>query len=457
MYAAEKSKMDTTATSSDGEADPGMGWNLKDKSTLKNIISDSVQMSQKSTIGKFYDSRTSTSPYRNKMEAQIRLHARSQLLRHEEQKVPSTEDIECLESILYENADPASLDNVRYIGYRAFKRVVASAPERVSQYLSARVFAALLSKCADSYGHIPIDYILEYVKLKREKTLQCIRLCTYDSVGNGYLTADELRDYIHTEFVSTIPSLCRLQEDGDTTNLEYYLDMATAKFFFMLDPKRLSKIRIMDILASRLLNELDDVALISDGSFRSDGDLNWFSAENFQRLRRTMSSLNNDDKNFLSLDEISNFRALTNVFIRRVFQVRNLNEQNGLDWNGFCELILAIENRSDPSSIKYHFRILDVDSDGFIDSSDLLYFYKGIEEMSKEITSYDLRDIIPIFEDIRDEIFDLCRPKSEQRISMNELLSSGKGDTIVGILTDIDCLSQYENRENNLVSGEECP
>ena len=51
------------------------------------------------------------------------------------------------------------------------------------------------------------------------------------------------------------------------------------------------------------------------------------------------------------------------------------------------------------------------------------------------------------FEDVKDEIFDMVRPLDPLRITLDDLIRSGNGDTVVSILIDLNGFWTYENRE----------
>ena len=51
------------------------------------------------------------------------------------------------------------------------------------------------------------------------------------------------------------------------------------------------------------------------------------------------------------------------------------------------------------------------------------------------------------FEDVKDEIFDMVRPKDPYKITLQDLINSAQGDTVVSILIDLNGFWTYENRE----------
>lgn len=69
---------------------------------------------------------------------------------------------------------------------------------------------------------------------------------------------------------------------------DYYLCMATQKFFFLLDTMRQKKVRIVDIVASRLLEEFETLNGSSNDSNGDDDE----SAESKQGTSRTTGALN---------------------------------------------------------------------------------------------------------------------------------------------------------------------
>lgn len=51
------------------------------------------------------------------------------------------------------------------------------------------------------------------------------------------------------------------------------------------------------------------------------------------------------------------------------------------------------------------------------------------------------------FQDVKDELFDMVRPKHPEKITLSDLLASGQGDTFVSILIEFHVFWAYENRE----------
>lgn len=66
---------------------------------------------------------------------------------------------------------------------------------------------------------------------------------------------------------------------------------------------------------------------------------------------------------------------MTHVFLDRVFQ-ECLTYDGEMDYKTYLDLVLALENRLEPQSLQYLFRILDVNNKGYLDNFCFNYFYR---------------------------------------------------------------------------------
>lgn len=66
---------------------------------------------------------------------------------------------------------------------------------------------------------------------------------------------------------------------------------------------------------------------------------------------------------------------MTPVFIDRVFQ-ECLTYDGEMDYKTYLDFVLALENRKEPQSLQYMFRLLDVQGKGYLNIFDLNYFFK---------------------------------------------------------------------------------
>uniref|UniRef100_A0A8R1XW41 Serine/threonine-protein phosphatase 2A regulatory subunit B'' subunit gamma n=3 Tax=Onchocerca TaxID=6281 RepID=A0A8R1XW41_ONCVO len=402
------------------------------------------------------------SPNKQNLRLKLRLEARRRMWKHKLESLPSDEDIELFCINLRNNAVYSRSVGDRLVDYYKYKQVTDLAPKALQDFLSTQVFMDLLqiSNTKDE-GHVAVDSIIDYLLTKKDKLSKLIHLHYYDSSGKGYLSMEDLQDFVREEVLPHISSLANLNEEEPMLQ-DYYLCMATRKIFFLLDTMQQKKIRIIDIVASRLLEEFeilnessngstgddDESARIEHGTSQTTDTLNWFSKRNCLRIKDLYEQLDTDGNGLLSFSEMTDFRRVTNSFMQRVFEVQQTYDNDELDLRGFCDLLFAMEHKSDPSALSYYFRVLDVNGDNLLTASDMNFFYRDLARMLEDCFSDDSSQKAPSFEDVKNEIFDMCHSKNPEGITLKELISSGKGGTVVGMLTDLDAFLEYENRED---------
>ncbi|EFO26244.1 EF hand family protein [Loa loa] len=395
------------------------------------------------------------------LRSKLRLEARRRMWKHKLESLPSDEDIELFCINLQNKATYSRSEDDKLVDYNSYKQVINLAPKALQDFLSAEIFMNLLqiSNTKDE-GRIAVDSIIDYLLTKKDKLSKLIHLHYYDSASKGYLSIEDLRDFLEAEVLPLIPSLANLNEEEPMLQ-DYYLCMATRKIFFLLDTMQQKKVRIVDIVASRLLEEFetlnessngnagdDESVEMEQGTSQTTGTLNWFSKRNCLRIKNIYEQLDTDGNGLLSFSEMTDFQRITNSFMQRVFEVQQTYDNDELDLRGFCDLLFAIEHKSDRSALSYYFRVLDVDGDNLLSASDLNFFYRDLAKMLEDCFSDGSSQKAPLFDDIKNEIFDMCHPKNPKGITLKELISSGKGGTVVGLLTDLDAFLEYENRED---------
>merc|ERR1712141_880850 len=134
-------------------------------------------------------------------------------------------------------------------------------------------------------------------------------------------------------------------------------------------------------------------------------------------------NLDKDHNGMLSKTELQAYgtATLTPTFIDRIFE-ECLTYGGEMDYKTYLDFVLALENRKEPQSLNYFFR-------------DIL---KQMEKLNQD----------PVrFEDVKDEIFDMVRPTDPSRITLDDLVNCGNGDTVASILIDLNGFWTYENRE----------
>ncbi|XP_050297092.1 serine/threonine-protein phosphatase 2A regulatory subunit B'' subunit gamma-like [Anthonomus grandis grandis] len=225
-----------------------------------------------------------------------------------------------------------------------------------------------------------------------------VGLSVYDSNRQGYLTETELENYIN----DLLPGLCQL--DGLEKSFHSFCT-AVRKFLFFLDGARTNRIRILDILASTFLDDL--LELRDEELSKEMQEQNWFSAPSALRIYGHYLNLDRNHNGMLSKTELAS--TLTKPFLDRVFQTC-LTYGGEMDYKTYLDLVLALENRSEPQVLAFLFKILDIKECGYLDAFTLSYFFRAIQEQMKA------RSDQPVpFNDVKDELFDMVRPKDPEK------------------------------------------
>jgi len=386
----------------------------------------------------------------------LREEARAQFLQRRSKELLDNDELKSLYSLLESNAgtqstpemvsDPSGVrgEDLVLLNYAEFKTVKESAGDKCRGYFTAKIFAKL--QHGDPHGRISVMAFFNYVMRKVWLHQTRIGLSLYDVTGQGYLREQDMENYI-AELIETLPQL-----DGlDKSFHSFYVCTAVRKFFFFLDPLRTAKIKISDILACSFLDELLE---LRDQDLAKDlQEANWFSAPSALRVYGQYLNLDKDHNGMLSKAELLAYGTgtLTPAFVDRVFQ-ECLTYGGEMDYKTYLDFVLALENKREPQALSYFFRILDVKQEGSLNMFALNYFFRDIIRQMERLNQDPVR-----FEDVKDEIFDMVRPRDPLRISLNDLITSGQGETVVSILTDLNGFWTYENRENLVSSSSSSP
>ena len=306
--------------------------------------------------------------------------------------------------------------------------------EKCRGYLSPTLFAKLQQ--GDRMGRISIMALFNYIMRKVWLHQTRIGLSLYDVNGQGFLRESDLENYI-LELIETLPQLDGLEKSFHS----FYVCTAVRKFFFFLDPMKTGKIKIQDVLACSFL---DDLLELRDNELPKDvQDANWFSAPSALRVYGQYLNLDTDHNGMLNQKELLKYGTgtLTPVFVERVFQ-ECLTYEGEMDYKTYLDFVLAMENKKEPQSLQYLFRIIDVRHEGYLSVFSLNFFFRAIQ---KEMRLHNQDPVL--FEDVKDEIFDMVKPTDPLRLTLADIIRSEQGDTVLSILTDLNGFWSYENRE----------
>lgn len=388
-------------------------------------------------IPKFFQKSNITE---SQLSFKIRQEARTRFLHHKTSEILDKEDLEKLWIFLKENVSPPD-DGKERINYNSFLSISAMLPPKCRHFFSASTF---LKFDRDEFGRIDIIAFFHSIVRKVNLFQTRIQISLYDSIGNGYLREKDLENYIF-ELIPTFAQLQNLQENF----YPFYVITAVRKFFFFLDPKRTGKIYIKDILTSPILAELYEMR--QERINPEELAQNWFSIHSAMRVYEKYLKLDIDHNGLLRKSELAKYSwGLTNIFVDRIFEEYQTFEGE-MDYKTFLDFVLAMENKKSPQALQYFWRILDVNNKGAIDSFVINMFFRPIVQKleSKEKFGFNV-------DDVKDEIFDMAKPKVPMAITLQDLINCGQGDIIVSMLIDAKAFYDYDQRESgNILEPEE--
>ncbi|KAL4716420.1 hypothetical protein ACJJTC_015848 [Scirpophaga incertulas] len=374
----------------------------------------------------------------------LREEARAQFLQKKSKELLDNSELKHLWSLLEKSNGSFSMSNndELTIDYFQFRKLRDEAGPKYKPYLTAEVFGRLQA-AEGSVGRVRTVSLFNYVMRRVWLQQTRIGLSLYDVTGQGYLTEHDLESYI----AELVPSLAAL--DGlDSSFSSFYVCTAARKFLFFLDPLRVGRVRIKDILSCSFLDDL--LELREEDLPMELQEQNWFSAASALRVYGQYLNLDRDHNGMLSMNELAGYGSgtLTRAFLQRVFQ-QCLTYDGEMDYKTYLDLVLALENRRQPAALAYLFRVLDINSQGYLDAFTLNYFFKAIQE---QMVAHGAEPVN--FDDVKDEIFDMIRPKHPARITLQDLVRSGQGHTAVSILLELHGFWAYENREALAAAGD---
>ncbi|KAF3421762.1 hypothetical protein E2986_04161 [Frieseomelitta varia] len=349
----------------------------------------------------------------------LREETRALFLQRRSRQLLDNNELKALWVLLDKHHSPPLSGEEQLINYEDFKKVGKLAGTKCSPYFTAVVFAKLQQ--GDPHGRISIMALFNYVMRKVWLHQTRIGLSLYDVTGQGYLRESDLENYI-LELIPTLPQLEGLEKSFHS----FYVCTAVRKFLFFLDPLRTGRVRIQDILACSFL---DDLLELRDEDLPKDlQEANWFSAPSALKVYGQYLNLDRDHNGMLNKEELAGYGTgtLTGVFLERVFQ-ECLTYEGEMDYKTYLDFVLALENRHEPQSLHYLFRILDINNRVLT----IKYVFQAIQE---QMTMHGQEPVS--FEDVKDEIFDMEKTKD-----------LGQGDTMVSILIEFHGFWAYENRE----------
>ncbi len=302
------------------------------------------------------------------------------------------------------------------------------------QYLSPVSYLRLSSPLSSKITRqVFVNFVNSKVRLDRLH----VQLQLYDLDRTGYLREADLETFIF-DMIPTMTGLSELSSDFH----QFYVFTAARKFMFFLDPKRSGRVSIREILASKILEEF---RCLTDAS---GGSTNWFSVESASTIYSRYIDMDLNSDGLLSKDEIVKYPGalLTQITVDRLLQ-EHMSFQSMLDYKGYLDLVLALSNPALEVSVRYIWKLLDINRCGQIGLSDIQPFLRSIFETLHTAIANSTYHLY-MTENIFREMVDSAGVHDRDFLTLQDLMTSAKNSIFIAHhLVDAQAFYQHDNRE----------
>ncbi len=242
-----------------------------------------------------------------------------------------------------------------------------------------------------------------------------------------YIVRDDFKPILRA-LLDMNPSLEFLKE-----HLPYqkkYTNTVIMRIFYTNDSNDDGKLTLHDFKRSNLIDVIRQVC---------DDDINnvrpYFSYEHFYVIYCTFFELDStrepDKELFISKESFSRYdgHSLGRKAVDRIFNEvpRKFvsTEKDMMCFEDFLWYILSEEDKTNPTSIKYWFKVVDLDDNGIITPSEMEYFY---QEQIQRLES-NQNEIIQ-FNDVLCQLYDMIPPEKEYQWTLQNFLDHPQSSSI---------------------------
>lgn len=304
------------------------------------------------------------------------------------------------------------------------------------KYLSPVTFLRLSDP---STSRVPKSAFVRFVNSKVRIDRLLLQLQLYDLDRTGYLRESDIETFIF-DLIPTMGGLSELPKDFH----QFYVFTATRKFMFFLDPRRSGRVSIREILASKILEEF---RCLSEGVGTS---ANWFAVDSAWNVYSRYIDMDLNSDGLLSKEEIARYPTafLTEIAIDRLIQ-EHMSFQSMIDYKGYLDLVLALNNPDSEVSVRYIWKLLDIRKTGRVGFSEIQPFLKAVFNILQTVvpnSSYHLYKPQCIFR----EMLDSAGVSDREFLKVEDLILAAKNAIFIAHhLVDAQAFYQHDNRETS--------
>eukprot|EP01084_Bolivina_argentea_P148064 258948_1 len=235
---------------------------------------------------------------------------------------------------------------------------------------------------------------------------------------------------------------------------QYYITTVICRIFYYLDSNKNNQICTRELRRSNFL----DILFVLDEEEDINEIFDYFSYEHFYVIYSKFWQLDEDGDNLLSKDDLIKYGdfALTPKVIDRIMngsanvltdQRKNEAQKMKMNYEEFVEFIIAEEDKTSATALKYWFRILDLDGDGILSPYELKIFF---DEQSAKILKICGETVS--FENILRLLNDMISPKWNFKFTMRDIKKSRMGHLFFNTLININKFALSEQKDVELIN-----
>lgn len=267
--------------------------------------------------------------------------------------------------------------------------------------------------------------------------------------GVDYVSQDDLKSMMAGILLSH-PGLEFLQETPEFQ--DRYAETVIFRIFYALDRSNIGRLTLRDLRRGDLLEAL----ITLDNEEDVNKILKYFSYEHFYVIYCKFWELDSDHNFLISQEDLLRYgnHALTYRIVDRIFQQAGRpfasQVQGKMGYEDFVWFILSEEDKSNDLSLEYWFRCVDLDCDGCLRSSEMLYFYE------EQLHRMELMSQEPVlFEDVMCQMHDMLQPAAEGVFTLRDLKRNRHlAGTLFNILFNLNKFEAFETRDPFVVRQE---
>uniref|UniRef100_F1KTT6 Serine/threonine-protein phosphatase 2A regulatory subunit B'' subunit beta n=1 Tax=Ascaris suum TaxID=6253 RepID=F1KTT6_ASCSU len=245
------------------------------------------------------------------------------------------------------------------------------------------------------------------------------------SLTNGSRSYAEFADFapLVMDIVETHPSLDFLK--ADPRFHKAYVETVTCRIFWAVNCSWSGRITAAELRRSNFLEELRKLETADD----VNDELDYFSYEHFYVVYCKFQELSSG-RDCLTSDDLAQYsdRALPDLVVSRIFteavsrgphNEESVAKRAIITYVDFVYFLLAEVDKSHPSSMKYWFRVMDLDEDGCLSLHEMKQFFDAIVEKmtAASVDAMCFNDVICL-------LFDAIRPRSSTFITLSDIKRS---------------------------------